>query len=193
MSVIGIFRQPDSGSRSSVRRAICPQLIRRAVICSLNTKADSKDDSANEETIVTPETISITDVAEAFFDACETGKGWEVCSAYCTPNATFAAQAEPLLEVKTLAQYTDWMKGMLSVLPDARYEVKSFATDSARNNVAAYGVFYGTHTGQGGPVPPTGRAISTDYVYVMQFDGDRIAHMTKIWNAGMALKDLGWS
>jgi len=27
----------------------------------------------------------------------------------------------------------------------------------------------------------------------MQFDGDKIAHMTKIWNAGMALKDLGWS
>jgi steroid delta-isomerase-like uncharacterized protein len=142
---------------------------------------------------VTPKTTSITDVAEAFFDACETGKGWKVCSAYCTPNATFSAQAEPLLDVKTLAQYADWMKGMLTVLPDARYEVKSFATDSARNNVAAYGVFHGTHTGQGGPVPPTGRAISTDYVYVMEFDGDRIAHMTKIWNAGLALKDLGWA
>src|SRR5215467_1563238 len=86
--------------------------------------------------------MSITDVAEAFFDACETGKGWEVCGAYCTPNATFSAQAEPLLDVKTLAQYTDWMKGMLTVLPDARYEVKSFATDSARNSVVAYGVFW---------------------------------------------------
>ena len=80
---------------------------------------------------------SITSVAEAFFAACETGKGWEVCSAYCTPNATFCAQAEPLLEVKTLAQYTDWMKGILTVLPDGHYEVKSFATDAARNNVAS--------------------------------------------------------
>ena len=155
-------------------------------------KADTKDGLENEEIIVTP-TISITDVAEAFFDACETGKGWKVCSEYCTPNATFSAQAEPLLDVKTLAQYTDWMKGMLTVLPDAHYEVKSFATDSTRNSVAAYGVFYGTHTGQGGPVPPTGRAIRTDYVYVMQFDDNRIAHLTKIWNAGIALKDLGWA
>jgi ketosteroid isomerase-like protein len=128
-------------------------------------------------------------VAQAFFDACETGKGWEVCSKYCAPNATFSAQAEPLLDLKTLAQYTDWKKGILTVLPDARYGVKSFATDSARNNVAAYGVFYG----QGGPVPPTGRRISTDYVYVMQFDGGKIVHMTKIWNAGLALKDLGWA
>ncbi|MDO8676946.1 MAG: nuclear transport factor 2 family protein, partial [Acidobacteriota bacterium] len=34
---------------------------------------------------------------------------------------------------------------------------------------------------------------STDYVYVMQFDGDKIAHMTKIWHAGLAMKELGWS
>jgi predicted ester cyclase len=142
---------------------------------------------------MTPKTTSITSVAEAFFEACETGKGWEICKTYCTPNATFSAQAEPLLDVKTLAQYTDWMKGMLTVLPDARYEVKSFATDSVRNNVAAYGVFFGTHTGEGGPVAPTGQRISTDYVYVMQFEDGKIAHMTKIWNAGLALKDLGWA
>ena len=143
---------------------------------------------------MTPSATSIMSVAEAFFAACETGKGWEVCSACCTPEATFSAQAEPLLDVKTLALYTDWMKGILTVLPDAHYEVKSFATDAARNNVTAYGVFYGTHTGEGGPVPPTGRrVVSTDYVYVMEFDHDKIVHMTKIWNAGLALKDLGWA
>lgn len=139
------------------------------------------------------QTSSITSVAHAFFDACETGRGWELCKAYCAPDATFSAQAEPLLEIKTLAQYTDWMKGILTVLPDARCEVKSFATDTARNNVSAYGVFYGTHTGQGGPVAPTGRRVRTDYVYVMQFEDDQIVHMTKIWNAGMALKELGWT
>jgi predicted ester cyclase len=142
---------------------------------------------------MTPVTTSIKTVAEEFFAACETGKGWEICSAYCKPNATFSAQAEPLVDVKSLAQYTEWMKGILAILPDGHYEVRSFATDIARNNVAAYGVFYGTHTGQGGPVPPTGRRIATDYVYVMQFEGDKIAHMTKVWNAGLALKDLGWA
>ena len=140
-----------------------------------------------------PSPTSIADVAEAFFEACETGKGWDTCKAYCTENATFSAQAEPLLDIRTLAQYTDWMKGILTVLPDAHYELRSFATDTSRNNVAAYSVFHGTHTGPGGPVPPTGRKISTDYVYVMQFEGGKIAHMTKIWNAGLALKDLGWA
>jgi predicted ester cyclase len=136
---------------------------------------------------------SITKVAESFFDACETGKGWEACSAYCTPDATFSAQAEPLLEVKTLALYADWMKGITAIMPDARYELKSFATDATRNNVAAYAVFHATHTGAGGPVPPTGRSTSTDYVYVMQFQGDKIVHMTKIWHSGLAMKELGWA
>ena len=139
-----------------------------------------------------PKTTSIASAAQAFFDACKTGKGWEVCSAYCTPNATFSSQAEPLLDLKTLAQYTDWMKNMTKVLLDARYEIKSFAVDSIRHNVAAYGVFHGIQSGQGGPVPPTGRDVSTDYVYVMQFEGDKIVHMTKIWNAGLALRELGW-
>jgi hypothetical protein len=36
---------------------------------------------------------AITAVAKQFFEACEAGKGWEVCQEYCTPNASFSAQA----------------------------------------------------------------------------------------------------
>jgi predicted ester cyclase len=133
------------------------------------------------------------EVAQAFFEACETGKGWEVCQRYCTPEATFSAQAEPLADLHTIQQYTDWMKGIFTPLPDGRYEVKSFAVDEERSNAIAYGVFFATHTGEGGPVPPTGKSTSTDYVYVMDFEGDRIRHLTKIWNAGYALKQLGWA
>ena len=136
---------------------------------------------------------SFTNIAEKFFNACETGKGWEGCSAYCAPDATFSAQASPLSDVKTLAQYSDWMKGIMTLFPDARYEVKSFATDEKRRHVAAYAVFHATHTGQGGPVPPTGRSMSTDYVYIMEFKDDIIVHMTKIWNAELAMKQVGWA
>jgi predicted ester cyclase len=136
--------------------------------------------------------MSITSIAKEFFDACETGKGWEVCKKHCRPDASFSAQAEPLADVRNLQQYTDWMKGLMTILPDAKYQVKAFATDEERRNVCAYGVFSGTHTGQGGPVPPTRKKVSTDYVYVMDFDGDKIRHMTKIWHSGLALKELGW-
>lgn len=135
---------------------------------------------------------SITETAQAFFEACETGKGWEVCKTWCTPDASFAAQAEPLADVKTLAAYCDWMKGLLVIMPDGRYDLKFWGTDTARNSVAAYAVFHGTHTGAGGP-PPTGKSTATDYVYVMTFTGGKVSHMTKIWNAPYALKELGWA
>jgi predicted ester cyclase len=135
---------------------------------------------------------SIRDAAAEFFDACETGKGWAGCRQYCRPDATFSAQADALAGVTTLEGYTEWMKGLFTPAPDGRYELKSFAVDDARQNVIAYGVFRGTHTGDGGPVPPTGKAVSADYVYVMDFDGDKIRHMTKIWNDGHSLRQLGW-
>ena len=136
---------------------------------------------------------SIKETAQRFFDACETGKGWTVCQQYCLPGATFSAQVGALAGVETLQGYTDWMKNLLTPLPDGSYEVRSFAVDTERNNVSAYGVFRGTHTGSGGPVPPTGKRVEADYVYVMQFDGDKIRHMTKIWNDGISLKQLGWA
>jgi predicted ester cyclase len=136
---------------------------------------------------------SMKETAERFFDSCETGKGWEVCRQYCHDGATFSSQTGALAGVDTLQAYTDWMKGLFTPLPDARYELRSFAVDDARKNVAAYAVFRGTHTGQGGPVPPTGKQVEADYVYVMDFDGGRIRHLTKIWNDGISLKQIGWA
>ena len=134
----------------------------------------------------------ILEQAKSFFDACETGKGWEDCSHYCHPEATFSCQAEALAEVNSLEGYTEWMKGLLTPVPDGRYELRSFSVDETRKNVSAYAIFRGTHTGEGGPVPATGKQVEADYVYVMEFDGDQIRHMTKIWNDGFSLKQLGW-
>lgn len=104
-------------------------------------------------------------IAHNFFDACVTGKGWEVCKNYCHSDAGFSAQADPLTGVETVKAYTEWMKGLFTLVPDGRYELRSFAVDEGRNNAIAYAVFRGTHTGEGGPVPPTGRGVEADYVY----------------------------
>lgn len=130
--------------------------------------------------------------AKLFFDACETGKGWAGCAAYCHPGATFSAQAATLDGIDTLEAYTEWMKNLLTPIPDGRYELKSFAVDEERTCVTAYAVFHGTQTGPGGPGDPTGQTITADYVYAMQFDGNLIRHMTKIWNDTISLKQLGW-
>lgn len=136
---------------------------------------------------------NISETARAFFEACETGEGWEGCKAYCHEAATFSAQADVLADVDTVEGYAEWMKGLLTILPDGHYELKMFATDSERQSVCAVAVFHGTHTGEGGPVPPTGKSISADYVYNMEFDGDKIRNMTKIWNDARSVRDLGWA
>ncbi|TDI62599.1 MAG: nuclear transport factor 2 family protein [Alphaproteobacteria bacterium] len=135
----------------------------------------------------------IAKVAFDFFDACETGKGWAVCKAFCHDNATFSAQCEALADVTNLEGYVDWMKGLLVPLPDGNYDLQSFAVDADRHVVTAYAIFRGTHTGEGGPVAPTNKQAAADYVYNMVFDGDRISHMTKIWNDHNTLRELGWS
>jgi predicted ester cyclase len=135
---------------------------------------------------------SIAETAERFFQACETGRGWAECKQYCQPNATFSAQAAALEGIDSLDAYTEWMKGLLTPLPDGRAEVRSFAVDETRNKVSVYGVFHGTHTGDGGPVPPTGKSAAADYVYDIAFDGDKIRHLTKIWNDGATMQQLGW-
>lgn len=138
-------------------------------------------------------TENITATAREFFEACETGKGWEGCRRFCHEGATFSGQADALADVTTMRGYCDWMKRLLGPLPDGRYELTAFATDPERNRVVAAAVFHGTHSGEGGPVPPTGNRVAADYAYVMQFDGDKIGHMTKIWNDHHSLRALGWA
>lgn len=136
--------------------------------------------------------MSIETTARAFFDACETGKGWDGCKAYCHADAGFSAQSGALADVTTLEAYAEWMKGLLTPLPDGHYELKSFSADTERGVVTAFGVFHGTHTVDG-PVPATGKTVASDYVYAMAFEGDKIRHMTKIWNDSHALVQLGWA
>jgi predicted ester cyclase len=136
---------------------------------------------------------SMKESAAQFFDACETGGGWESCQEFCHTGATFSGQAGALEGVETVESYTEWMKGLLTPLPDGSYKLMAFAVDEARDSVSAFAVFSGTHTGEGGPVPPTGNKAEADYVYVMEFEGDRIRHLTKIWNDGITLKQLGWA
>ena len=91
----------------------------------------------------------ILENAKLFFDACETGKGWEDCKKYCHSDATFSAQTGTLADINTVEGYTEWMKSLFTPLPDGHYEIKFFAEDKERDCVAAYAIFHGTQTGPG--------------------------------------------
>lgn len=137
--------------------------------------------------------MSITDTAKMFFDELEAGKGWEVCKQWCRDGASFSCQADALADVTTVEGYAGWVKALFSPVPDMHPEIKAVGTDSERNAVSVFAVVHGTQTGEGGPVAPTGKTVAADYVYALQFDGDKISHMTKIWNDGHTMRQLGWA
>jgi|TARA_B110000495_G_C22996712_1_gene587700 hypothetical protein len=77
------------------------------------------------------------------------------------------------------------MKNLFTPVPDGRYELKCFALDEERSCVRRVS----WHADRaGGPGEPTGNTVAADYVYALQFDGDRIRHMTKVWNDTISLQ-----
>lgn len=117
------------------------------------------------------------ETAEKFFEACEAGHGWDGCKIYCSDTASFSAEAVALEDIKTLEDYTEWMRVLYDRVSDVSYDIKGFAMDESRNVVLAFGVFHGTPIGDG---PQT--SFSTNYVYSIEFEGSKIRHLTKIWN-----------
>ena len=67
--------------------------------------------------------MSAFDNAKKFFVACEKPEGWAGCQPYVAENATFEAQSEPLVDVRTVEAYCEWMKGFGTITaPGATYD-----------------------------------------------------------------------
>jgi len=133
--------------------------------------------------------------ALAFFNACESLEGHDGCKPYMADNSTFEAQAEPVAHIKSLAEYVDWMRDLgKGPLEGCTYEINASALDEDNNKVLIFATINGSHNGPGGPVEPTGKSTSTQYVYVLTMNNDeQVAHVAKVWNAGWTLNDLGWA
>lgn len=136
---------------------------------------------------------TIAETAMAFFELCESGKGWKECRHYCHDDAVFNVQAESLEALKTVEAYSDSMPHLIEILPDAYYELISVATDEKRQTVIAFARFCGTHTGIDEPIEATGKAVMSDYAFVMRMEGAKVAEVTKVWNDSHAAKQLGWA
>ena len=132
---------------------------------------------------------------KAFLEIMDTGKGYDAGKQYVKEGgAAFDSQCEALKDMKTVQEYADWLQGLgKGPLTGNTIEFKSIAYDEERNLVNYVGVFKATHTGEGGPVPATNKTMETDYMYLIKMNDDgKIESMTKIWNDGWTLKQVGW-
>ncbi|MBL4706262.1 MAG: hypothetical protein JKY54_17170 [Flavobacteriales bacterium] len=138
--------------------------------------------------------MSLFEKAKKFFTSCESLEGWDACKGLVAENAKFDCQSEALIEVKTVNGYVDWVTGLGTVTaPGSSYKLHAAGFDEAKKTAIFFATYTATHTGEGGPVSPTGKTTNTDYVYSIQMNDDgKVVSMTKIWNAPWAFRELGW-
>jgi hypothetical protein len=130
-----------------------------------------------------------------FFEACESSEGWEGCKQYVVDEAaTFKVQAAALKEITTIQAYAEWMKAFgTTTAPGATYELHAGSFDEKTRKAVFFATYHAKHTGAGGPVEPTNKEMHSDYVYVLDMNSDnKVTAMTKIWNDGFAMKQVGW-
>ena len=110
---------------------------------------------------------------------------------YVAEGASFSCDALP--DIKDVDSYVAWMKGLANTtMPGCSYDLHSLT--SSETTVVYFATFHGTHSGDGGPVPPTGKTTASRYVYVLEVNSDnKIKNMTKVWNAPAAFAQLGWA
>lgn len=134
------------------------------------------------------------DNAKQFFHNCESAKGWAECAQYVEGDGKFECQSQALSEINDIKTYVDWIEGLSTVtMPGCSYDVHACAFDEDSNTAIFFSTFNGTHSGDGGPIPPTNKTTHTDYVYAIKMNnGGKVESMTKIWNAPWALRELGW-
>jgi len=134
------------------------------------------------------------ETAKKFFEACDEPLGWEGCEQYVEEGAQFSSQCEPLIGIETVEDYCEWMKAFGTITsPEGHYDLHSSGFDEENNTATFFGTYFAKHTGEGAPVPPTNKETATHYVYIVKMNENaKVSHMTKVWNAPWAMKELGW-
>lgn len=139
--------------------------------------------------------MSKFDVATSFFHACEGLKGSRACHRFLCDDAVFVAQCEAIADIKSVVGYCDWMKANgEGPLVGCRYEINASCYDESSSTALIFATFYATHTGEGGPVPPTGKSTASHYVFAITVDEDeKVSQVVKVWNTNWSMAELGWA
>ena len=139
--------------------------------------------------------MSAFETATEFFHACETLQGWAGCKKFAAPEALFSAQCEPLTDIHSAEGYCDWMADLgKGPLEGCEYELHSSSWDEENQTAIFFATITGTHSGEGGPVPPTQQQTQSQYIYVLTMNGEgKVERMCKVWNASWTLRELGWT
>jgi len=133
--------------------------------------------------------------ATVVMEALDTGGAFDEIAHLVATDAPFMCQADALKDISTVEGYLEWTTGFATgIAPGCSYKIHCTSCDEDTRMVSSFRTFTAKHTGEGGPVPATNKETNTDYCYIVKMDKEnKVESLTKVWNDGNALRDLGWA
>lgn len=114
---------------------------------------------------------------------------YDALDRFFTEDYVRHCQATPDIPEANLEQFKAFLIADRGAVPDQSIEeVHLFAQGDL---VAYWGVYRGTHLGQMGPFPPTGRSFELDFSGVHRLVGGKIAETWVTWDNLSMLNQLG--
>ena len=135
-----------------------------------------------EGKLIVYEPNPVQEKAREFFDLLEKGHGGpEIINSFTVEGATFHCLSLP--QYTTVQDFCIYKQAMATqVAPDATFKINCLCTNEEQ--VSIFAEMTGTHTGLGGPCPPSNppKRMTVQYSYVMHFNRTSIdsIHQLKI-------------
>jgi steroid delta-isomerase-like uncharacterized protein len=128
------------------------------------------------------------DIARQMVEAVN-NRDYEIMDELFVPDFIRHCQATPDLNIQSLEEMKEFLKGDLKVFPDSHIEEEMLIAEG--DLVAGLFTFTATQEGAMGPFPATGKKIDLKYLGFLRFEDGKIAEMWVEWDNMSILAQLG--
>ncbi len=98
-------------------------------------------------------------------------------------------EATPGIEIRSLEQFKEFLRGDLSVFPDSVQSLRHVVAEG--DLVAVWATYEGTQRGPMGPFPASGRRARFDFAATFRVENGKIAEWWVTWDNVTVLRALG--
>ena len=114
---------------------------------------------------------------------------YEGMNMYIADDMVRHCQATPDLVIESLDAFKEFIKADRKAIPDQKLIVKMLVAEG--DLVAFWCTYTGTHTGQMGPFPPTGKSAELDFSGVHRLENGKVVETWVTWDNITILSQLG--
>ncbi len=128
------------------------------------------------------------DITRQMVDAVN-NRDYEIMDELFVPNFVRHCQATPDINIQSLEEMKEFLKGDLKVFPNSHIDIEMLIAEG--DLVAGLFTFAATQEGAMGPFPATGKKVDLKYLGILRFEEGKIAEMWVEWDNMAFLTQLG--